>query len=52
MIQSYSILRSAFERTWSPLNAELNPAFRFGNSLNLNAERAFGSGLVQVRINF
>jgi hypothetical protein len=49
---SGSILRSAFERAWFPPNAEPNLAFRFGYSLNLNAERAFGSGSVQVRTDF
>ncbi|KAJ7118389.1 hypothetical protein C8R44DRAFT_738319 [Mycena epipterygia] len=50
--RSGSILRSAFERAWSPPNAEPNLVFRFRHSLNLNAERAFGSGSVQVRTDF
>jgi hypothetical protein len=52
MAMSGSILRSAFERTRSAANAEPNLAFRFRHLLNLNAERASGSGSVQVRTDF
>jgi hypothetical protein len=49
---SGSILRSAFECARSPLNAEPNLVFTFRHLLTLTADRASGSGSVQVRTDF